>query len=93
MAPKNHRLCISCRRTAHRDLLWRIVRTFPEHRIQLDDGMGRSAYLCKQAACLSAARKKNKLGRILKAPVPAAIYDQLEERLATENVRNPPQSP
>ncbi|MEL6468705.1 MAG: YlxR family protein [Cyanobacteria bacterium J06623_4] len=93
MAPKNHRLCISCRRTAHRDLLWRVVRTFPEHRIQLDGGMGRSAYLCKRAACLSAARKKNRLGRVLKAPVPAEIYEQLEARLATENSQGCSKSP
>ena len=81
MAKKNHRLCISCRKTAHRDSFWRIVRTFPSQRIQLDEGMGRSAYLCKQASCLSMAQKKNRLGRALRAPVPPDIYQRLAQRL------------
>lgn len=81
MAEKNHRLCLSCRKTAHRDMFWRVVRTFPEKRIQLDTGMGRSAYLCPQASCLGAAQKKNRLGRILRAPIPSEIYQALERRL------------
>ena len=85
MAEKNHRLCASCRKVAHRDQLWRIVRTFPEHHIQLDTGIGRSAYLCPRAECLEAAQKKNRLGRVLKAPVPAAIFQALERRLVEHN--------
>ncbi len=81
MAEKNHRLCVSCRKVVHRDKLWRIVRTFPEHRIQLDTGMGRSAYLCPRADCLEAAQKKNRLSRVLKAPVPAEVFKTLENRL------------
>ena len=81
MAEKNHRLCVSCRKVVHRDQLWRIVRTFPEYRIQLDTGMGRSAYLCPRAECLETAQKKNRLGRVLKAPVPAEVFQALEDRL------------
>ena len=82
MAEKNHRLCISCRRLVHRDSLWRIVRTFPDRHVQLDRGMGRSAYLCRQASCLAIAQKKNRLGRALRSPVPPGIYQILEQRLA-----------
>lgn len=85
MAQKNHRLCVSCRQVVHRDQLWRIVRTFPEHHIQLDTGIGRSAYLCPQAECLQAAQKKNRLGRVLKVPVPGAIFQVLENRIAEHN--------
>ncbi|MGC1308450.1 MAG: YlxR family protein [Phormidesmis sp.] len=81
MAEKNHRLCISCRKTMHRDQLLRIVRTSRDHRIQLDEGMGRSAYLCPTAACLKAAQKKNRLDRVLRSPVPTEIYQALEERI------------
>ncbi|MEM6449814.1 MAG: YlxR family protein [Cyanobacteria bacterium P01_D01_bin.105] len=81
MAPKNHRLCVSCRKTTHRERLWRIVRTFPHHAIQLDRGMGRSAYLCPTAQCLKAAQKKNRLGKVLKAAVPSEIFQELEARL------------
>ncbi len=81
MAEKNHRRCISCRQAAHRNTLWRIVRTFPDHQIQLDQGIGRSAYLCPRTHCLQSIQKKNRLGRALKAPIPPHIYEVLENRL------------
>jgi predicted RNA-binding protein YlxR (DUF448 family) len=76
-----HRRCLSCRKVAPKNEFWRIVRVYPSQQIQLDQGMGRSAYLCPQASCLQAARQKNRLGRALKAPVPDAVYEQLLARL------------
>ena len=87
MAEKNHRMCISCRQTAHRDTLWRVVRTFPDCNITLDEGMGRSAYLCQSRRCLETAQKKNRLGKALRSPVPAKIYKVLEQRLANQSDR------
>ncbi|PZO20693.1 MAG: DUF448 domain-containing protein [Leptolyngbya foveolarum] len=81
MAQKNHRLCISCRQTAHRDTLWRIVRTFPSRHVSLNDGMGRSAYLCRNPQCLENAQKKNRLGKALRSPVPPEIYKELHNLL------------
>lgn len=77
----NYRCCLSCRKKAHRQEFWRIVRQFPCHTIALDEGMGRSAYLCPSEACLKIAQKKNRLERVLKAPVPKAVYDELLQRL------------
>ncbi|MGF1514143.1 MAG: YlxR family protein [Elainellaceae cyanobacterium] len=77
----NYRRCISCRRVAHRSAFWRVVRVHPSRSLQLDVGMGRSAYLCPCSACLQAAQRKNRLGKILRAPVPDDIYDQLRARL------------
>jgi uncharacterized protein len=79
---KNHRRCVSCRRVADRTQFWRVVAVHPTQHIQLDLGMGRSAYLCPQLDCLNAAQKKNRLGRALKAPVIAEIYQQLWSRLS-----------
>ena len=62
---------------------WRIVRVYPSGQLQLDWGMGRSAYLCPQASCLQAAQKKSRLGRSLRTPVPEALYQILWQRLAT----------
>ncbi|NEQ33015.1 MAG: YlxR family protein [Leptolyngbya sp. SIO4C5] len=78
----NYRRCISCRQVAHRDNLWRIVRVHPTHQVQLDQGMGRSAYLCPQVACLQAAQKKKRLGRSLRTSVSPEIYELLWQRLA-----------
>lgn len=54
----NYRRCISCRRVGVKQEFWRIVRVYPSGQLQLDQGMGRSAYLCPQASCLQAAQKK-----------------------------------
>lgn len=78
----NFRRCISCREVAPKHELWRIVRVHPTRTVQLDQGMGRSAYLCPKADCLKAAQKKNRLGRALRAAVPEAVYSQLWQRLA-----------
>ncbi len=78
----NYRRCISCRKVAPRGEFWRIVRVAsPRGIIQLDQGMGRSAYLCPSASCLKGAKLKNRLGRVLKAPVPDGIFESLQERL------------
>lgn len=79
----NYRRCISCRRIALKQEFWRIVRIYPSGQLQLDLGMGRSAYLCPQASCLQAAQKKNRLGRSLHKSVPSALYRTLWQRLAT----------
>ncbi|MEB3311284.1 MAG: YlxR family protein [Snowella sp.] len=78
----NYRRCISCRKVAPKEEFWRIVRVYPSRQVQLDQGIGRSAYLCPQPNCLQAARQKNRLGRALKAPVPDTLFQLLEERLA-----------
>ncbi len=79
----NYRRCTSCRQIGHKEEFWRIIRVYPSRQVQLDEGMGRSAYLCRQARCLEAARKKNRLGRSLKVPIPEAIYQTLWQRLPT----------
>lgn len=79
----NYRRCLSCRKVSHKGEFWRIVRVYPSRQVQLDKGMGRSAYLCPQASCLAVAQKKNRLGRILQAAVPEQLYETLGQRLLT----------
>ncbi len=78
---KNYRRCVSCRIEKPKTEFWRVVRIYPEHQVQLDVGMGRSAYICPNQNCLETARKKNKLGRNIKANIPEAIYQTLGQRL------------
>ncbi len=80
----NYRRCISCRQVAPKESFWRIVRVYTSAEVQLDRGMGRSAYLCPQVSCLQAACRKNRLGRALKAKIPEHIYQTLWARLANE---------
>ncbi|EHC10094.1 YlxR family protein [Fischerella thermalis] len=84
----NYRRCISCRKVGLKNEFWRIVRVFPSGQVQLDEGMGRSAYICPHMGCLSAAQKKNKLGRSLHASVPETLYQTLWQRLSQSNLPN-----
>lgn len=77
----NYRRCISCGHLAHRSEFWRVVHDSANQTVQIDQGIGRSAYLCPQEACLSLAKKKSRLERALKVSVPLEIYQQLSLRL------------
>ncbi|RAM50821.1 YlxR family protein [Mastigocladus laminosus UU774] len=84
----NYRRCISCRKVGLKNEFWRIVRVFPSGQVQLDEGMGRSAYICPNMSCLSTAQKKNRLGRSLHASVPETLYQTLWQHLAQSNLQN-----
>ncbi len=84
----NQRRCLSCRRVAPKEEFWRVVRLYPDHQVQLDQGMGRSTYLCPNASCLAMAQKKNRLGRSLKATIPDQLYQQLKLRLTPETAES-----
>ncbi len=58
-----------------------MVRLFPSHQVVLDQGMGRSAYLCPRRECLQQAQQKNRLGKVLKTPIPPEIYATLWARI------------
>jgi predicted RNA-binding protein YlxR (DUF448 family) len=81
----NYRRCVSCRQIAHKSAFWRVVRVFSSHQVQLDEGMGRSVYLCPQESCLQAAQKKDRLGRSLKTAVPEELYQLLWQRLVVHS--------
>ncbi len=84
----NYRRCLSCRQVAPKETFWRIVRVYPSQKVQLNQGMGRSAYLCPQASCLRRAQIKNRLGKALKAPVPEQLYRDLSQLLVEQSQRS-----
>jgi len=79
------RVCIACRRKDRRDFFWRVVRLWPSNQVQLDRGMGRSAYLCPTAPCLKQAQRKDRLSKVLKAKVPTEVYAALWMKLGVGN--------
>ena len=81
MKQKNYRRCVSCRQLAPKHCFWRIVRLASSRNISLDEGMGRSAYLCPTSDCLAIAKQKNRLSSSLRTKVPEHIYQSLQERL------------
>lgn len=78
---KNYRICISCGKLAHKGTFLRIVRTYPSGKVQLGQGMGRSAYVCLQADCLKKAQQKKRLSRSLKTNIDKEIYQNLWQLL------------
>ncbi len=78
---KNYRRCVSCGKLGPKESFWRVVRVYSSQQVQLDQGQGRSAYLCPQEICLTLAQKKNRLGKALKTKVTEEIYLNLWQRL------------
>jgi len=76
------RRCVSCRALLNRQHLWRIIR-LAEGGIGLDQGMGRSAYLCPNQVCLEEAKRRKRLQRALRGQVAETIVETLEQRLNT----------
>jgi predicted RNA-binding protein YlxR (DUF448 family) len=66
----------------NRQQLWRIIR-LAEGGIGLDQGMGRSAYLCPNQVCLEEAKRRKRLQRALRCQVAETIVETLEQRLNT----------
>jgi hypothetical protein len=77
------RMCAGCGQRKPKKELVRVVRS-PEGEISLDltgRKPGRGAYLCRDAACLKAARKARRLERAFSCKIPDEVYDRLEEEL------------
>ncbi|QPN64539.1 YlxR family protein [Synechococcus sp. CBW1004] len=75
------RRCVACRVLRDRSELWRVIR-LAQGGLALDRGMGRSAYLCPSRDCLEEARRRKRLQKGLRCPVPEAVLDGLAARLA-----------
>ena len=76
------RRCVSCRQLLDRRQLWRVIR-LAEGGMVLDQGMGRSAYLCPNRDCLEEAKRRRKLQKALRCQVAESIVAALEQRLLT----------
>ena len=74
------RRCVACRELFDRSILWRVIR---DHRdgVLLDQGMGRSAYLCRKESCLEEAQRRKRLHKALRCQVPNSAIEVLRTRL------------
>jgi len=73
---------VACRELLGRQQLWRVIR-LAEGGIGLDQGMGRSAYLCPSQVCLDEAKRRKRLQRALRCQVADSIVETLERRLTS----------
>lgn len=78
------RKCVGCGTIKDRGELIKITAQNPLGDIIVNGGskiFGRSAYLCYNNTCIENAFKKDKLKRVLKAPVPQELKGKLLDEL------------
>lgn len=83
------RRCVACQQMKEKKGLFRVVKS-PEGEIFLDPTgkkNGRGAYLCKDPACITKARKSKSLNREFKMEIPAEVYQHLEEQVEENSDR------
>ncbi len=77
------RMCTGCGEMKPKKELVRVVKS-PQGEISLDmtgRKPGRGAYVCPDPACLKSARKARRLEKAFSCPIPAEVYDRMEEEL------------
>jgi hypothetical protein len=74
------RRCVTCRALLDRQQLLRVIR-LAEGGMALDEGMGRSAYLCPTESCFEEAKRRKRLQKALRCQVSDSIYAALAQRL------------
>ena len=74
------RRCVACRELFDRSILWRVIRDHQDG-VLLDQGMGRSAYLCRKESCLEEAQRRKRLHKALRCQVPDSALEELRSRL------------
>lgn len=86
MARVPERTCIGCRRKAPASELLRVFRDPGGRAVVWRGGgsHGRSAYLCPNAGCLQAARKKGRLARAWRVPADDPSVAEAWDRLKSE---------
>lgn len=80
------RMCLGCGEMKPKKELVRIVKS-PEGEISLDltgKKSGRGAYICKDAMCLSKARKARRLEKSFSCKIEDEVYNAMEAGLADE---------
>jgi len=76
------RICISCRETYDRKHLIKITRDHKQG-IMFQNGMGRSAYICKSKKCYSDSKIKKKLQKALKTSLEPEFVEIFEKEITS----------
>ncbi len=78
------RRCVACKQLLDRQQLWRIIRDH-QNGIVLNEGMGRSAYLCPNENCFIEALRRKRIQKALRCKIPESILESLQMRLSQSN--------
>ena len=78
------RMCIACRKTYDRKNLFKITKDYKQG-ILFQNGIGRSAYICKSKKCYLDSKVKKKLQKALKTVFKPEFFDMFEKEIASCN--------
>ena len=78
------RICISCRKTFDRKNLLKITKDHKQG-IMFQEGMGRSAYICKSKQCYSDSKIKKKLEKALKTTLEPEFIEIFKKEITVYN--------
>ena len=74
------RRCVACRKLLNREQLFKVTRDYQDG-VVLEGGMGRSAYLCPNEACLEESCRRKRPQKALRCQVPKSVVEMLQKRL------------
>ncbi len=74
-------MCISCRKTYDRNNLLKVTND-QKLGIMINNGIGRSAYICKSKECYTNSKIKKKLQKALKTSLEADFFDIFKKEIA-----------
>ncbi len=75
------RRCVACKKLIDRKKLWKVTKDYRDGEIVLQNGMGRSAYLCPTEICLEEAWRRKRLQRALRCQVELSVVEVLRNKL------------
>ena len=81
------RICISCKKTYDRKDLFKITKDHKQG-IMIQEGTGRSAYICKSNKCYSDSKIKKKLQKALKTSLEPEFLEIFAKEI-TSYINNP----
>ena len=73
-------MCISCRKTYDRNNLLKVTND-QKLGIMINNGIGRSAYICKSKECYTNSKIKKKLQNALKTSLEADFFDIFKKEI------------
>ena len=82
--PPIMRICISCRKTFDRKNLLKITKDY-KRGVMFNEGIGRSAYICKSKECYEDSKIKKKLQKALKTTFDHDCFGFFEKEIAKYN--------
>ena len=86
MSPKPIlRRCVTCKKMANRQQFFKITKDYRDGLV-IENGMGRSAYICRNDICLTEAWRRKRLQKALRCQIDPTIIEILQENLKTWNI-------